>query len=53
MGKSKNLGFFNFEGNNKIKLFYYNPPYKLYFIICDLEEILTSLLLMPHLCDSI
>ena len=49
MGKSKNLGLSNFEGNNQITQFCYSPPYKLYFTICDLEKQLTSLLLMPHL----
>ena len=52
MGKSKNLGFSNFEGNNKITWFCYGHPYKLYFTICDLEDLLTSLLLIPHLWDS-
>ena len=52
MGKSRNLGFSNFEGNNQITWFCYGPPYKLYFTICDLEKLLTSSLLMPHLWDS-
>ena len=52
MRRPKNLGFSNFEGNNQITWFCYDPPYKLCFTICDFEKLLPSLLLMPLLWDS-